>query len=69
MFHQRQEKEQMDKEVQQRDRDVHQANKEADRSFTETQQLKAQRTREDLTKIRDFNVTQKVTSQEVLHHQ
>uniref|UniRef100_A0A8D3AS13 Cilia and flagella associated protein 210 n=1 Tax=Scophthalmus maximus TaxID=52904 RepID=A0A8D3AS13_SCOMX len=55
----RQKKEQMDKEVQQRDRDVHQANKEADRSFTETQQLKAQRTREDLTKIRDFNVTQK----------
>ncbi|XP_035507205.2 protein CFAP210 [Scophthalmus maximus] len=53
----RQEKEQMDKEVQQRDRDVHQAKKEADRIFTEKQQLKAQRTREDLTKIRDFNVT------------
>ncbi|XP_022596635.1 coiled-coil domain-containing protein 173 [Seriola dumerili] len=54
----RQEKEQRDKEAQQTTRDMLQAKKEADRIFSEKQQLKAQRIREDERKLQDFNATQ-----------
>lgn len=60
MFHQRQEKEQRDKMAKQSTRDALQAKKEADRIFSEKQQLKAQRVKEDGRKLQGFNVTQMV---------
>ncbi|XP_023259287.1 coiled-coil domain-containing protein 173 [Seriola lalandi dorsalis] len=54
----RREKEQRDKVAQQTTRDMLQAKKEADRIFSEKQQLKAQRIREDERKLQDFNATQ-----------
>ncbi|XP_026232649.1 coiled-coil domain-containing protein 173 isoform X2 [Anabas testudineus] len=53
----RQEKELMDKMEQQNTRDKFQAMKEADRIFSEKQQLKAQRIRDDERKLQNFNVT------------
>uniref|UniRef100_A0A3B4WHU9 Cilia and flagella associated protein 210 n=1 Tax=Seriola lalandi dorsalis TaxID=1841481 RepID=A0A3B4WHU9_SERLL len=49
---------QRDKVAQQTTRDMLQAKKEADRIFSEKQQLKAQRIREDERKLQDFNATQ-----------
>ncbi|KAI3356228.1 hypothetical protein L3Q82_017472, partial [Scortum barcoo] len=54
----RQEKEQRDKMAKQNTRDSLQAKKEADRIFSEKQQLKAQKVKEDGRKLQDFNVTQ-----------
>ncbi|KAM7407471.1 hypothetical protein PAMA_003277 [Pampus argenteus] len=54
----RREKEQEDKIRQQDTQDTLQAKREADRIFSEKQQLKAQRIQEDRRKITDFNVTQ-----------
>uniref|UniRef100_A0A665VHL9 Trichohyalin-plectin-homology domain-containing protein n=2 Tax=Echeneis naucrates TaxID=173247 RepID=A0A665VHL9_ECHNA len=56
----RQEKEQKDKVEQQTMRDVLLAKKEADRIFSEKQQLKAQRTLEQEKTVQDFNATQMV---------
>lgn len=58
--HQRQEKEQIDKIAKQNARDALQAKEEADRIFSEKQQLKAQRIREETRKLQDFNATQMV---------
>ncbi|XP_074515454.1 cilia- and flagella- associated protein 210 [Sebastes fasciatus] len=52
------EKEQKDKTAEQKTRDIFQAKKEADRIFSEKQQLKAQRMKEDERKLQDFNITQ-----------
>ncbi|XP_037644822.1 coiled-coil domain-containing protein 173 [Sebastes umbrosus] len=52
------EKEQKDKTAEQKTRDRFQAKKEADRIFSEKQQLKAQRMKEDERKLQDFNITQ-----------
>uniref|UniRef100_A0A3Q3W2D1 Trichohyalin-plectin-homology domain-containing protein n=1 Tax=Mola mola TaxID=94237 RepID=A0A3Q3W2D1_MOLML len=54
----RQEKEQIDKIAKQNARDALQAKEEADRIFSEKQQLKAQRIREETRKLQDFNATQ-----------
>ncbi|XP_054471948.1 cilia- and flagella- associated protein 210 [Anoplopoma fimbria] len=54
----RQEKEKRDKSAQQNTRDTLQAKKEADRIFSEKQQLKAQRMKEDGRILQDFNTTQ-----------
>ncbi|XP_068560425.1 cilia- and flagella- associated protein 210 [Cebidichthys violaceus] len=54
----RQEKEQSDKSTKQNTRDTLQAKKEADRIFSEKQQVKAQRMKDDGRKLRDFNATQ-----------
>ncbi|KAM9347659.1 cilia- and flagella- associated protein 210 [Symphorus nematophorus] len=54
----RQEKEQRDKIAKQNAREVLQAKKEADRIFSEKQQLKAQKIKEDGRKLKDFNATQ-----------
>lgn len=60
--HQRREKEQRDQAALQSTRDALQAKTEADRIFSEKQQLKAQRIREDERKLQDFNATQMVMS-------
>ncbi|KAG7227558.1 hypothetical protein INR49_005373 [Caranx melampygus] len=57
----RQEKEQKDKVAQQAAQDILKAKKEADRIFSEKQQLKAQRIREDERKLQDFHATQMAT--------
>ncbi len=57
---QRQEKEQKDKIKKHKNQDSLQAKREADRIFSEKQQLKAQQLKEDKRKIQDFNVTQMV---------
>lgn len=62
VFYQRKEKEQRDKSTKQDTRDTLEAKKEADRIFSEKQQLKAQRMREDERKLQDFRVAQTVTS-------
>ncbi len=49
-------------------RDALQAKKEADRIFSEKQQLKAQKVKEDGRKLQDFNVTQMVTFKLPTHH-
>ncbi|XP_040913771.1 coiled-coil domain-containing protein 173 [Toxotes jaculatrix] len=54
----RQEKEKRDKVAQQNTWDALQAKKEADRIFSEKQQLKAQGIREEERKLQDFNATQ-----------
>ncbi|XP_075968050.1 cilia- and flagella- associated protein 210 [Anarhichas minor] len=54
----RQEKEQRDKSTEQDTRDTLQAKKEADRIFSEKQQVKAQRMKDDGRKLRYFNATQ-----------
>ncbi|XP_018540275.1 cilia- and flagella- associated protein 210 isoform X1 [Lates calcarifer] len=54
----RREKEQRDQAALQSTRDALQAKTEADRIFSEKQQLKAQRIREDERKLQDFNATQ-----------
>ncbi|XP_026151094.1 coiled-coil domain-containing protein 173 [Mastacembelus armatus] len=54
----KQEKEQRDRIAQQNSRDTFEAKKEADRIYSEKQQLRAQRIREDERKLQDFNVTQ-----------
>ncbi|XP_040003725.1 coiled-coil domain-containing protein 173 isoform X2 [Xiphias gladius] len=54
----RKEKEQRDKVAQQNMRDTLQAKREADRIFSEKQQLKTQRIREDERKLQEFNATQ-----------
>ncbi|XP_070694759.1 cilia- and flagella- associated protein 210 [Pempheris klunzingeri] len=54
----RQEKEQRDKAAKQITRESLQAKKDADRAFSEKQQLKAQRIREDGKKLQAFNATQ-----------
>lgn len=54
----KQEKEQRDRSTEQNTRDTLQAKKEADRIFSEKQQVKARRRKEDGRKIQDFNVTQ-----------
>ncbi|XP_034417155.1 coiled-coil domain-containing protein 173 [Cyclopterus lumpus] len=54
----RQEKEQRDRSTKENTRDTLQAKKEADRIFSEKQQLKARRMKEDGRKIQDFNATQ-----------
>ncbi|KAF3694880.1 Coiled-coil domain-containing protein 173 [Channa argus] len=53
----RKEKEQIDKIAQQSSRDAFQAKKEADRIFSEKQQLKAQGIRDNNRKLQEFNVT------------
>ncbi|XP_028992422.1 cilia- and flagella- associated protein 210 [Betta splendens] len=53
----KQEKEQTEKMEQQTSRDTFQAKKEADRIFTEKQQLKAQKIRDEERGLQDFNVT------------
>lgn len=59
----------MDKTAQQNRRDLFQAMKEADRIFSEKQQLKAQRIREDERKLQNFNVTLTVMFKLIyLHH-
>ncbi|XP_044221300.1 coiled-coil domain-containing protein 173 [Thunnus albacares] len=64
----RQEKEQRDKIRQQDTRDALQAKREADRIFSEKQQLKAQRIREEERKLQDFNATQ-MAEKSARHHQ
>ncbi|XP_070831726.1 cilia- and flagella- associated protein 210 [Chaetodon trifascialis] len=54
----RQEKEQRDKTAKQKERDTLQAKREADRIFSEKQQLKDQQTKEHRRKLQDFNATQ-----------
>uniref|UniRef100_UPI0037E85460 cilia- and flagella- associated protein 210 n=1 Tax=Semicossyphus pulcher TaxID=241346 RepID=UPI0037E85460 len=54
----RQEKEQRDKIAEQNTRDALQAKKEADRIFSEKQNRKAQRIKEDGKKLQDFNAMQ-----------
>ncbi|XP_070771204.1 cilia- and flagella- associated protein 210 [Enoplosus armatus] len=54
----RQEKEQRDKMAKQSTRETLEAKKEADRIFSEKQQLKAQKVKEDGRKLLDFNATQ-----------
>ncbi|XP_049904217.1 cilia- and flagella- associated protein 210 [Epinephelus moara] len=54
----RQEKEQRDKAAKQNAQDTLEAKKEADRIFTEKQQLKVQKVKEDGRKVQDFNATE-----------
>ncbi|XP_073329634.1 cilia- and flagella- associated protein 210 [Pagrus major] len=54
----RQEKEQRDKEGKQNNQDSLQAKREADRIFSEKQQLKTQQIKDDLRKLQDFNAKQ-----------
>ncbi|XP_033473552.1 cilia- and flagella- associated protein 210 [Epinephelus lanceolatus] len=54
----RQEKEQRDKAAKQNAQDTLEAKKEADRIFTEKQQLKAQKVKEDGRKVQDFNAAE-----------
>ncbi|XP_028249909.1 coiled-coil domain-containing protein 173 [Parambassis ranga] len=54
----RQEKEQREKLAQQQDRDAMEAKKEADRIFSEKQQLKVKKIREEERKLKDFLVSQ-----------
>nr|XP_046259523.1 coiled-coil domain-containing protein 173 [Scatophagus argus] len=54
----RQEKEQRDKAAKQEAQDKLQAKKEADRIFSEKQQVKAQQIKEERRKLQDFNATQ-----------
>nr|XP_040057301.1 coiled-coil domain-containing protein 173 [Gasterosteus aculeatus aculeatus] len=63
----RKEKEQRDKSTKQDTRDTLEAKKEADRIFSEKQQLKAQRMREDERKLQDFRVAQ--TAKRAARHQ
>ncbi|XP_068602867.1 cilia- and flagella- associated protein 210 [Brachionichthys hirsutus] len=63
----KQEKEQRDKREKQTSQERLQATKEADRIFTEKQQLKAQRIREDQRKLQDFNALQ--TAEKSARHQ
>lgn len=60
VVHQRQEKEQREKLAQQQNRDAIEAKKEADRIFTEKQQLKAKKIREEERKLKEFLVSQMV---------
>ncbi|KAL7384639.1 hypothetical protein ABVT39_006131 [Epinephelus coioides] len=54
----RQEEEQRDKAAKQNAQDTLEAKKEADRIFTEKQQLKAQKVKEDGRKVQDFNAAE-----------
>lgn len=59
----------MDKTEQQKTRDMFRAKKEADRIFSEKQQLKAQRIRDDERELQDVNVTLMVVLKVLhLHH-
>lgn len=60
MFHQRQEKEQRDKEEKQNNQESLEVKRESDKIFSEKQQLKAQQIKDDLRKLEDFNARQMV---------
>lgn len=62
VFRQRQEKEQKDKMAKQNNQETLQAKKEADKTFSEKQKLKAQKNKEDGRKLQDFNARQMVMS-------
>uniref|UniRef100_A0A3Q0RX88 Cilia and flagella associated protein 210 n=1 Tax=Amphilophus citrinellus TaxID=61819 RepID=A0A3Q0RX88_AMPCI len=62
LFYQRQEKEQRDKIAKQKAQEALQAQREADRIFSEKQQLKVKRIREEKKEVQDFNAVKMVMS-------
>lgn len=62
LFYQRREKEQRDKAAEQKAQEALQAQREADRIFSEKQQLKVKRIREEKKDVQDFNAVKMVTS-------